>query len=231
MPDVLTTLRAHGDLTKIEVEDGLLRRVIPSCLDVESSVVEIDADLRAEDQSDLGWPDATGPSALLRFSALDDSALSADAITSMVAEVAVPLGVYRVESTTAGTPDVTWVGHATPGHKLVLFLRRQASAGADDLADAVDELAARSLEQFGGVIVQVHRVVTPLAPSPTLDAVVMITFPTNELFEHALTSGLPEPDPAVVEIDATQRLLVFEHRFRADPNHWGAAVAVEPNSS
>ena len=210
MDRVLVTLRAHGDLTRLELEDGLLRGDLPGRLDVESGLIGVDVDLRAEDQTALG-DDGTGPSAVLTISGTADLP-TIDEIAELVADVAVVVGAYSVHTTEFGQLDEEWVGRATPGSKLIRFLNGSGSEPA--VESALDELGERL---SNGVR---HRVLEELIPSPPLDAVVTTRFPNADDLEAALEN---EGDtPSEVESVTSGRLLVFEHRFRADPNHWGA---------
>jgi len=218
MDRVLVTLRAHGDLTRLDLEDGLLRGALPALLDIESGLIGIDVDLRAEDQTPLG-DDGTGPSAVLTFSGTADLP-SVDEISAMVVEVAVVVDAYRVHSTEFGQIDDEWVGHATPGAKLVHFLHRANSASVDDVDAALDELTKGLSNAIR------HRVHEELVPSRPFDAIVTTRFPTLADLDAAVAEG---PSSFAAFDEATSdRVLVFEHRFRADPNHWRAD---DPNSA
>ncbi len=210
MDRVLVTLRAHGDLTRLELEDGLLRGDLPARLDIESGLAGIDIDIRAEEQTVLG-DDGTGPSAVLTISGTADLP-SVDEIAELVAEVAVITGAYRVHTTEFGQLEDTWVGRATPGTKLVRFLTGPDSASIETALDELGERLSNGVR---------HRVLEELLPSPPLHAVVTTRFPTTADLEAAITE---QSDGAGDPLDASVsgHLLVFEHRFRADPNHWGA---------
>lgn len=222
MHNVLVTLRAHGDLTRIEFEDGLLRRSIPEQLDVESALFGIDADIRAERQTALGARDSSeGPTAVLTFMSLDEGEISAESVAGLVEPYATPIGGYLTDSTRYGDENARWIGHATPGTKLMCFLR--SGGAADAFHESVASTAAELERAVGPGLVVVHRIRSQLFRSPDLDAVLTVRFPSPGALDEALASGLPELDSVAHDVDALTRLLVFEHRFHADPNHWGTA--------
>lgn len=227
MRHVVALLRAHGDLTKLEFEDGLIRKIIPGRLDVESSLFGIDADLRAESQANFGAAAVSGaPSAVLTLSSLDEAGPAAEEIEDMVIDVASPAGVYVTESTTIGEDTPAWVGNATPGTKLMVFLRR--SSGAESFTEWLETLAADIGAITGPGRVRVHRVVEVTASSPELEAIVTVRFPTAADITSAEEAGLAALLDDTDVADTSARLLTFEHRFSADPNHWGAAGASPP---
>lgn len=229
MRHVLVALQAHGDLTKIEFEDGILRRIIPARLDIESSLFGIDADLRAEQQTELGAHADEGPSAVLTFSSLDESGPSADGIAEMVIDVAMPTAIYVTDSTTIGENTDTWIGRATPGSKLIVFLARAAGIDEAEFDEWLDN-ASESLSQTAGPgRVVVHRIVDNVLASPDHAAIVTVRFPAAQDRDSAIESGLAELAGDAVDANGTRRLLTFEHRFHADPNHWGAGRPSPPS--
>ena len=228
MRHVVTLLRAHADLTKLEFEDGLLRGIIPARLGVESSLFGIDVDLRAESQSSFGAAAVSGaPDAVLTLSALDEAGPTAEEIEDMVGEVASPTAFYVTESSVTGEDAPSWVGTATPGTKLMVFVR-QLSADAETAAAWLDSATAEIGRLVEPGHIRVHRVVDSSASSPSLDAILTVRFPTADDITAAEEAGLTallDADDA----DTSSRLLAFEHRFSADPNHWGAPSPSPPS--
>lgn len=228
MRHLVALLRAHGDLTKLEFEDGLIRRIIPGRLGVESSLFGIDADLRAENQSNFGAADvSSAPSAVLTLSSLDEAGPAVEEIADMVIEVATPIAAYLTESTTIGEESPSWIGNATPGTKLMVFIRRRSSE-VDTFAQSLDSLTGDISAITGPGRVRLHRVVEVPESSPGLDAIVTVRFPTAGDITAAETAGLTELLEPTEGADTSARLLTFEHRFSADPNHWGASSPSPP---
>lgn len=147
----LFTLRPHGDVTKFELEDGVIRSTATALIEESSSITEIRVDVpREKVEVGIDVPGATDHT-LIAISAESESDVMPD-LAPLVNNFAMIVAVGRVDRLEIAAQDGTWSGTATPG--TAVRLRADAAPGisiADLTSFATDALndCARTFPTIG----------------------------------------------------------------------------------
>ncbi len=225
MHHALLALRAHRDLAKFDLEDGLLRSIVAQRLTEPSSITRVVVDLATEDQRGVSADDGVAPhelDALVWISADDVADLDPRTLPVPLDHVAAEIAGWMIESVEVRDLDRGWVGTATPGLKLVFLLSAQDGVSDADfdgwLRDTAETCASRMVT--GGL--SYHRMLSPIVDSPDVDAVVAFWFRSAGRLEEAESYGVFDPvhTAEVVDAEATTRLVTVEHRIHPNPNVW-----------
>ncbi|MGI9605936.1 MAG: hypothetical protein ACR2P0_07325 [Acidimicrobiales bacterium] len=218
MTHALISMRAHLDLAKFDLEDGVRRRIAVELLASEPSISRIVVDIRAESQDLIEGTVRSGVDSLVWLDAEDAQTLDPVEVSPRLDEVAAHIEGWWVDSTEVRDLEREWVGVSTPGVKVVFFLRRVDDANDFEswLADATQTAASRMVA--GGA--SFHRVLAEYVPSSPVDALVAFWFPTEARLVEAEAHGVFDAivSDRHVDSEAADRLVVFEHRLHPNEN-------------
>lgn len=204
MADHLIALRKHGDVSKLDFEDGL-RAAVHDRLDNNVGVHQIAVDLCATDQAGFGEPQPSLDA--LMWINKDDDEIELD--QPALLEVALPIGSWKIDSTVVVEHHESWVGKATPGVR-VLYLMSSLPA-QPTLQELLDDATARMPE--GALMC--HDVIEG---SSDLVAAVSFWFPRYADLDEATTNAVFERfDSATWPGERAERILTFERIVREDP--------------
>ena len=216
----LYTIRAHGDVTKLELEDGLIRGAVASLLSEPSTIVEVLVDVPRDASSDLPHDaEPTPDSAQILITASSESDAESD-VATLIAEVAIVERAGRVIHAALVAPEGEWPGSATPGVTLRIRANRASTVEQQAFTQWVDESLLTISSRLGGIAARSSTATQDDGDLPSMSA--SLTFPSTEEAFDAMSSGALSSllesdliDPATVQID-----LVTEHRFKPNPNTW-----------
>ena len=216
----LYTLRAHGDITKLELEDGVIRGAVASILAEASTIVEVLVDIPRATSADLPRSvEPTPDSAQVVITASSESDAERD-LATLVAEVAVVERFGRVDRFEHGEVEQSRPGSARPGVSLRVRADRTSEADHTTFAHWVEDSLLTTASRLGGIEVRSFVAAREADAIPSVSA--SFAFPgTEEAFE-AIESGALNSvlDSDLIKPETLQLDLVTEHRIRPNPNTW-----------
>lgn len=199
----LIALRKHGDVSKLDFEDGL-RAAVRERLD-NNGVHQIAVDLCATDQAGIGARDPSFDA--LMWVDRDDDELELD--QPLLLDVTLPIGSWKIDTTDLVSHHESWVGKATPGVR-VLYLMSSLPA-QPTLRELLDDATAR----MSGGALTCHDVV---GGSANLVAAVSFWFPRYADLDEATKNAVFERfESATWQGERAERILAFERIVREDP--------------
>ncbi len=220
MHHCLYMLKPHGDITKFELEDGLIRGVVSSLLAERSSIAEIIVHIPRDETVDLPVDLAVATDNLLIAITAGSEADAMHDLGPLVAEFATVEGSGAVVRHDAGVLDQTWPGTATPG--VGLRIRVDGAPGIDPatLSTSVYDF----LEALRGQVPLLGCwAMAALQPdSPLSSMTISILFQTSDDLRAALAHGTLAPFLESPDLDFSHRYvhMVTEHRISPNANTW-----------
>jgi len=217
----LPTLTPHADITKFELEDGIMRGVVAALLSEPSSIAEIIVDMPRDgtDNLPVSAPSATD-NALLAITASSESDAAAE-LDELVSPFAVVSRAGIADRIEVVERERTWHGTATPG--VALRLRADRAPGIDVASFthwATDSLAncAVRLPNSG-----IRAMVATVSESPLSSVSASVIFDRDEDLRDALTDGALAAftESELIAPDSLSIDMVTEHRVSPNPNAWG----------
>jgi hypothetical protein len=204
MPQHLIALRKHGDVSKLDFEDGL-RAAVHDRLDNNVGVHQIAVDLCAIDQAGIGTPHPSFDA--LMWVDRDDDDISLD--QPVLLDVALPVGSWKIDTTDFVAHHESWVGKATPGVR-VLYLMSSLPA-QPTLRELLDDATARMA--VGALTC--HDIIEGPAE---LVAAVSFWFPRPTDLDEATKNAVFERfESASWHGERAERILTFERIVREHP--------------
>lgn len=197
----IIALRKHGDVSKLDFEDGL-RVAVQDRITTATSVHQIAIDLCAKDQAGLG---SVHPSVdALLWVERDDG--NVDLQQSQLLDVAAPVGTWEVDGQHFLEHHENWIGAATPGVR-ILYLMASLPA-QPTLRELLDDATARMID---GAL----TCYTVTAGPADLAAIVAFWFPRQEALDDATQNAVFERiESATWTGERPERMLTFERIVR-----------------
>ena len=231
-------LSCHPDVTRFEIEDGLVRDATATLLSEATTISSVIVDLGIHprtvvdsgdrvDSGDLDLSLIAGYNATMLITGEDDEAALPPNLADLVSEVAVVGSSWLVTTTEVAELDKPWIGAATPGPKLSAFFSPAAAADSLEYRTAIAELAAEICAGIGDVGCRISHIEDGPAPFTTAmsfwfssplraeDAV------RANRFDGLMSSGLTSTD-SMLFVES------IEHRVVPNPNIWATTTGVEP---
>lgn len=216
-------LTSHADLTRFEVEDGLLRHTAPELLKAETSITAVTLDVAIADHAGQ----ISDYDNQITISASDEADAAPTNLVELVSEVAIVKASAWFTITEVAELSTTWVGSATPGPKVTLHFD-PASENSGSYRGDVEELAGTVAKSLGDVGSRVlHAGAAGRWPRSTA---ISFWFPNRDAAKDAFdgdgfagltTSSLINNETLVI-------VQAVEHRVLPNPNTWTTTTGVEP---
>lgn len=214
-------LTSHPDVTRFEVEDGIVRHAAAELLSEETTVDNITIDLgvqvrQGSDESALAAFDT-----MMSISGVTEADVAPAMLADLIAEVAVIAAASPVEIIEISRLEKPWIGTPTPGPKVTAHVN-PAAADSPAFRSGIQELAASVGVSLGDVGARV--MFGEQSEAWPMTASISYWFPNaraaavaleGERFHALVSSSLIQPD-SVVLVEA------IEHRVTPNPNTWGS---------
>ena len=226
-------LTCHPDVTRFEIEDGLVRTATASLLSQETTIssviadVEIHAHSGFDAKSNVDIASIAQYNSSLLISSTDEAATSPEHLAELVAEVAVVGSSWRVSITELSELEKPWIGAATPGPKITVFANPDSAVDSPQYRSDIEELAGEVCAAIGDVGSRISYIDDGSAPFTTA---ISFWFASPRSAEAAVESGEFERmyDSALLESDSILFVESIEHRIIPNPNTWATTTGVEP---
>lgn len=216
----LYTLKPHGDITKFELEDGLIRGTVSSLLSERSSIAEVVVHIPRDETADLPVDVASATDNLLIAISADSEADASHDLGPLVSEFATVERSGMVQRNDIVVLDRTWPGTATPG--VALRIRADGAPGVDP-----ETLSTWANDSLHIICEQVPHLgcwaMTATQSGSQLSTVTAsIQFAENNDLRNALTHGPLAPFLDGTQIEPSSRFMhmVTEHRISPNENTW-----------
>ncbi len=227
MHHVLYCLTSHPDVTRFEVEDGVVRQAAAELLSEETTIDTIAIDLGIFVREGAAETPAAGYDVLVSISGGTAEDVSPSEFAELVAEVAVVSSSTPISIDELSQLEKEWVGTTTPGPKVTAHFNPAASDSAD-YRDQIEALARSVVASIGNVGCRVvHSTPTDGWPFATSlgywfanNAEAKEAF-ERDAFDLLSSSSLIAPNSFVL----TESI---EHRIAPNPNTWTTNDGVEP---
>jgi len=212
-------LEAHSDVTRFEIEDGIVRGAVAQLLAQPSTIERVTVHIPRERSIDVGLPTATsGPQPALCITAEAENDAHID-LAPLIADVGIVADSWQVTTSTLAASDREWVGNVAPG--VALRVAVSAAPGIDAanfrtwLTDALHRCADRCTD------LQALRVTLPLHREPP-SVIATISFETEGALDASLDASALEPfiGSEMIDIRSAQITAISEHLITPNPNTW-----------
>ena len=218
MHHCLHGLTSHRDVTRFELEDGILREAAPELLREATGIDKITIDLGVTVRRGASESPVTRFDSTLLISGATEADVAPTRLTDLLAEVAVIGATSRLEVTDVSQLEKSWIGTATPGPKLTAHIDKTI-ADSSDSRERVHELATSICDSLGNVGCRVmfgdRSEQWPITTS------ISFWFPNKQSAVAALDSSAFDP---LVEQETSLLVEAIEHRLAPNPNTWGTKI-------
>lgn len=229
MTERLFALNSHLDMTRFEVEDGLLRNAAADLLSNESAIetITIDIGLQRLPES-VGEPLGTIDSLFLIKASNPDDATPAH-FEELVASTASVAGSWTVETIPVTRLKKSWSGTATPGPKLNAFFRtdKTGDTSRERIVDVTGTIAA-DLGDVGSRVTFVSA-----GQEAPFESAISLWFADVASAKDALAGPAYTTffNSSLVDRESLGLYRTTEHVLTANPNIWSTTTGVRPPQS
>ena len=224
-------LTSHPDVTRFEVEDGIVRNAVATLLGDETTINTVVVDVGASVREATLEDPNLNPDALHDVMIAIHAEVEADSeppnLAELVADVAVVGGSWSISSTELAELEKPWVGTASPGPKVTAFAR-PTDADSPRYRAGIAELARETATTLGDVG---SRVVHVEGTPGSFSTAISFWFPNPDAAKAAWDRDGFAPLIASDLIDQHSLALLeaTEHVLAPNPNTWVTTSGVEPS--
>jgi len=220
MHSTLFTLTAHPDITKFELEDGMLRGAVASLLAERSSISEVTVDIPRDGTENLPHDFPSTPDSTLiaiTASSVSDTAQALDLLVNDFAVVTRSGAVDRLDITNR---DASWPGTATPGVTLRIRADQTPGINLSSFTQWTKDALGSCSERLPSTTIRAMIATEGSSQLPSVSTA--ITFANDDELRDALGGKVLAPfvdseflSPGTLSFD-----MVTEHRVSPNPNTW-----------
>lgn len=223
MYDAFYALAGHGDIARLELEDGLVRGAAVELLSRRSSIRQIVVDLPRARSVDLGVSSRpAGFDASMRITAEREADAHPDVLADLVLDVASVVGTWSLANHESSELPKEWIGTATPGAKLMFLFNRAAGIDITSYDTWLQDAIASCQSRLDGAGVSYFSPLTAFQHGDDFDTMAEFSFATEDALDAAIEDRALSPllgsellDPDSVRIRPT-----VEHRLVPNENTW-----------
>lgn len=227
-------LSCHPDITRFEIEDGLVRHAAASLLREATTISSIVLDVSVHQRTGLPQSEADLPllgyNALMAISAEDDEATSPSNLADLLAETAIVGASALFATSNVAELEKPWIGSATPGPKITAFFDASAGGDSADYRGKITEVAQLMCNDIGDVGC---RITHSEGDAALFSTAISFWFAGPKAADDAVESGVFDrlTNSDLVDSNSLVCLESVEHRILPNPNTWTTTTGVEPPTS
>lgn len=214
-------LMSHPDVTRFEVEDGVVRHAAAELVSEETTIDNIMIDLGVQVRRGNPEHPVAALDTVLSISGATEADVTPPGLADLIVDVAVVAATVPLEIVEVSQLEKSWIGTMTPGPKITAYWN-PATADSPAYRSSVEELAATVASALGDVGCRVSfgersddwPVTTSISywfanPGAAGDAL------AGDVFD-----ALDNPD--LVAPESFLLVEAVEHRVIPNPNNWGS---------